>query len=331
MKKISKIMALLLVVVMVFTGCVTEETTYRIDATGKKVTINSKIEFDKTKFLTVIKKSDPTLKTDVEADKAFREMMKEMYGTADGYACSVSTTKKDDVEYYVVSIRISQTIEQYNAENASTGTEFISTDTFYAFNNSAVTMDSETMAMYSEMGITKDDIKSVKITTTVEFPNKIVSHKNGIISETNPNSITFKYDLNSSVVLFATTNSKVTVASVKKEIKEKYEIQYFKRVKKPSIKSIKVTSVKNKKGTAKIKIKKVKNAAYEIQYSTNKKFKKSKIKKTKKATVNIKKLKAGKRYYFRVRAVAIPRDNYVYENDTSKYSKKKSVVIKKKK
>ena len=132
-------------------------------------------------------------------------------------------------------------------------------------------------------------------------------------------------------VLFATTNSNITVESIKKEMKDKYEIQMIKGVKKPSIKSVKVTSVKKKKGTVKVTIKTVKNATYEVQYSTNKNFKKAKIKKTKKATVTIKNLKAGKKYYFRVRAVAIPKDNYVYQTDISKYSKKKSIVIKKSK
>ena len=71
-------------------------------------------------------------------------------------------------------------------------------------------------------------------------------------------------------------------------------------LKKPSIASVKTSG--KKKVT--VKIKKVKNAkGYHLQYSTDKKFKKS-VKKvtTKKTTVKIKKLKSKKTYYFRVRA-----------------------------
>lgn len=329
MKKITKIMALILAVAVVFSGCMTQEDTYKIDAKNKKVTISTKAEIDKAKYISFMRKSDPTIKTDGEADKAIRTNLKESYeGT--GYAVSISTTTKDDVEYYIINLRHSQSIEEYNTENASMGSGYISTEAFYSSIEAGGTINQETLDMYKEMGITEEDINAIKFKTTIEFPNKIVLQQNGNISETNPNVVTFEYGATKSVVLFASTNSNVTVSSIKKEIKNKYEIKNYKRVKRPSIKSVKVTSVKNKKGTIKIKIKKVENATYEVQYSTNKKFKKAKVKQSKKTTITIKKLKAGKKYYFRVRAVAIPSDRYYYENDISKYSKKKSVVIKKK-
>lgn len=69
----------------------------------------------------------------------------------------------------------------------------------------------------------------------------------------------------------------------------------------------KILSVK-KKGSKKcsIKLKKVKNAAgYQILYSTNKSFKKNVKKITSKtATCTVKKLKNGKKYYFKARAYA---------------------------
>ena len=58
----------------------------------------------------------------------------------------------------------------------------------------------------------------------------------------------------------------------------------------------------------KVKIKRDKKASgYQIQYSTNKKFKKNKtktvnLKKNKKTTKVLKKLKKGKKYYIRVRS-----------------------------
>ena len=67
----------------------------------------------------------------------------------------------------------------------------------------------------------------------------------------------------------------------------------------------KIKSVKNnKKKTITIKLTKTKNAKkYEICYATNKKFTKAKNKTTKKLTYTLKKLKKGKIYYIKVRAL----------------------------
>ncbi|MCI9616749.1 MAG: fibronectin type III domain-containing protein [Eubacterium sp.] len=70
-----------------------------------------------------------------------------------------------------------------------------------------------------------------------------------------------------------------------------------------------------------IKFKKVKNAKkYQIQYATNKRFKKFTIKTTRKLKYTIKKLKKGKTYYIRVRGI----------NETKKgsWSQKRKVTIK---
>ena len=84
-----------------------------------------------------------------------------------------------------------------------------------------------------------------------------------------------------------------------------------------------IKSAKNVKGKKiKLTFKKVKNATgYEIQYATNKKFKKAKTKKVKKLKVTLKKLKKKKKYFIRVRAF----------NKTTKgaWSKVKKVKVKK--
>lgn len=96
-----------------------------------------------------------------------------------------------------------------------------------------------------------------------------------------------------------------------------------------NIKKAAISSCKNIKGKKiKIKYKKVAGAdGYEISYSTNKKFKKSVMKKTSsKTSYTIKKLKKKKVYYVRVRA---------YKKDSTgklvygKYSSVKKVMIKK--
>lgn len=87
---------------------------------------------------------------------------------------------------------------------------------------------------------------------------------------------------------------------------------------------------KNKKAKkAVVKIKKVKKAkSYQIQYSTSKKFKKSKtkIKKSSKTKVTIKKLKSGKKYYVRVRALGNLKGKKIY----GAWSARKVIKVKKK-
>lgn len=94
---------------------------------------------------------------------------------------------------------------------------------------------------------------------------------------------------------------------------------------KQTIKSLKFSAA----GTLTVKWTKDKKASgYQIQYSLNKKFKKAKtvtIKKSGTASGKIKKLKAGQKYYVRVRAYKICGKTKLYGN----YSKAKSVKVKK--
>jgi len=101
---------------------------------------------------------------------------------------------------------------------------------------------------------------------------------------------------------------------------------------KVTVKKASVKSVKNKKSKQMtVTWKKVSGASgYELQYSTTKKFTKSKTKtvKVKKGTTTsktIKKLKKGKKYYVRVRAYKTVKGKKYY----GKYSAIKSVKIKK--
>lgn len=83
----------------------------------------------------------------------------------------------------------------------------------------------------------------------------------------------------------------------------------------------KIVSLKAGKKSATIKIAKLANAkSYKIQYATNKKMKKAKSKTISKLTYKIKKLKKGKKYFFRVCGVN--------GKVTGPWSKKKSVKIK---
>ncbi|MFQ9515266.1 MAG: fibronectin type III domain-containing protein [Eubacterium sp.] len=325
MKRITRLAAILLAVAMVFSGCATIESKMKINNDGI-VTQNAKYEIEKDKCLSVMRKMDPEIKSNAEAEKSLKEFFN-MMSSEPGTSCTFNTIQKNGKEYYSITISGSENIETYNSEMGDVlalSGEYLSKDTYYA-----VTDYTDLTSAYAEMGISAADMAAVKVTEVIEFPNKIVSSQGGTISSTNPNEITFEYTLNQKVTLFATTNSKVTIDSVKKEIEKRNQaILNTETIKKPSIKSLKVTSVKKKKGTVKIKFSKVKNTTYEVQYSTNKKFKKAKTKKSKKTTVSIKKLKAGKKYYFRVRAVEITEASYI-KPEYSKYSKKKAIVIKK--
>ncbi len=94
-------------------------------------------------------------------------------------------------------------------------------------------------------------------------------------------------------------------------------------------KKVKVASAKAGKKSIKVTWKKVKGIkGYQIQYSTNKKFKKGNktitVKSTKSTSATIKKLKSKKKYYVRMRTYKIVNRKKVY----SAWSKAKSVKVK---
>ena len=94
-------------------------------------------------------------------------------------------------------------------------------------------------------------------------------------------------------------------------------------------KKVKVASAKAGKKSVKVTWKKVKGIkGYQIQYSTNKKFKKGNktitVKSTKSTSATIKKLKSKKKYYVRMRTYKVVNGKKVY----SAWSKAKSVKVK---
>ena len=92
-------------------------------------------------------------------------------------------------------------------------------------------------------------------------------------------------------------------------------------------KKVVISSIKNKKGR-KIAIswkKTTKAKAYQVAYDTSRKFKNKKTKKVTKTKTTLTKLKIGKTYFIRVRAVMIESGKKVY----SKWSKVKKIKVKK--
>ena len=88
---------------------------------------------------------------------------------------------------------------------------------------------------------------------------------------------------------------------------------------------VKISKVKAKKKAMVVKFKKSSGAKkYEVQYSLKKNMKAAKVKTTKKTSIKIKKLKAKKTYYVRVRSYFENNGKKIY----SPYSAKKKVTIK---
>lgn len=98
------------------------------------------------------------------------------------------------------------------------------------------------------------------------------------------------------------------------------------------LKSTSITSITAINNGFMVKYKRVKNVTgYQIQYSTSSKLKKAKTVKVKKASTNkkaVKKLKANKKYYVRVRAYKTTKKGNKTITSYSAWSKKKSVKTK---
>lgn len=327
MKKITRLIAMILAVAMVFSGCAAMEvkTTIKSDSTAVS---NIKLELDKAKYDEMAIKNNPDIKTSADVEKALKEQYASagsMLGT--NYKLEV-VTKDDNKQYYIITA--SET-EKLTTDNKYTSAGvygfkdfYLTKDTVYITYDGAELLEMVKMMNELDAG-TNYDLNSVKFTYIVEFPENIVSSQGGTVDSTNPKSISFNLPISGKATAFATTKANVTVSTVKADIKK------ITQVNAPKIKSVKVKSVKKNKGTVSLKYSKIKGAIYEVQYSTSKKFTKktTKTKTTSKTSVTIKKLKAKKKYYFRVRAVK--EDDLGINAYYSKYSKKKTVKVVKKK
>ena len=316
-----KLTALLLTVVMVFSGCLNMEMSVKINKDGSgKMTIKEDIGKEAMlEFYASMAKEQygqEMSKSVLEpmVDKSMREQGAEIV-TIDG------------VEYYSITETQKLSNKELN-ESFARGDEkslvWITGDTFYA------ELDTETQLSTSgstdSLGVDlseyedliKENAKNMKVTIAPEFTAPIVS-SNGKIDESNPNKVSFEYDYaytGKKMVMFATTNPKVTVKTVKASIKKANKVNTSK------VKKLKAVKVKKKAKTASLKYtlkkaKKVKN--YEIQYSLKKSMKNAKTITTKKTKGTIKNLKKGKKYYVRVRC---SKTNYAGATVYSKWSKK---------
>ena len=325
----TKIVAIMLVLALALTGCVTQKSTVVINSDGSaKMTTNIKVDKQAAiqAYIQMMKSQGQTV-SEAEVTALITLMLPKLKDEG----IDVKTVTENGKDYYVIdysqNIKKGDLQKEFGVEGFDT---YVTTDTFYMNGDIMKLLDAEDVdifAAYKEMGVELKE-EDIQTSITVQFPNAIVS-TNGAKDASNPNAAIFSKDdmtiIGSgklTVNMFATTKAGVTEASVKATIKK------LNTVKATKIKSLKANKVKKnaKKATVTLKFKKVKGIKkYEVEYSLKKNFKKSKVKTAKKTTYTIKNLKKGKKYYVRVRAT---KTNYAGNAIYSKWVKK-SVKTKK--
>lgn len=311
----TKFLAMMLVVVLAFTGCMKMDATVKINPDGSS-NMTVTMLMDKQAILDAVAEMNGAAMTEAEIAEYDKSMVEQGY--------TIETV--DGKEYYKVSESQNFKAGEITASLAADGTEAcITADTVYIkYENGEAASGSEDMAemqAYVEQMGAEMSLEDIEYNMSFEFANPIVS-TNGTIDPENPNKVTFSISMVDSTSVFATTKSGVTESTVKSEIKKTSKIDA------PKIKKLKADKVKKnaKKATATLTFKKVKGAEeYQIQYGLKKNFKKATEVTTKKLTYKLKNLKKGKKYYVRVRAGKV---NYAGVTVYSKWTNK-TVKIKK--
>lgn len=335
MKNIKiKTMALMLIVIMVFVGCQKQEVSLKINSDGSGK-LYSCISIDEKEYINDLIKIYKVLGMS-DAQIGTVENMQEYYSqyyTGLGY----KEVTVDGKKYYQKTVQSSSTKKTLSRDVVGE-VGYVTTDTFYyeldlkemlmnsmqkqaeqMAKQQGMTDTPDAMTLLKQAGVDFDSLMTVVM--TVEFPKPIVS-SNGTVDSKNKNKVTFTMKASDNKTLFATTNSKVTLASAKAKYKADNTI------KKPKIKKLQANKVakKAKKATITLKFNKVAGAKkYQVQYATKSSFKGATTKNVKKTTYKISKLKKNKKYYVRVRAV---KNNLAGSTVYSNWAKK-SVKTKK--
>lgn len=310
MKNIKvKVMALVLVIAMVFTGCMNETCDIKINSDGSAL---GKVEMLVDRQATIDGYKKIAAQTGEKIDETELTKQLDSSMTEQGYKKVVV----DGKEYY--QMNKTQVIKKGNLQKefATDGQpSYVTTDTVYFEMDMSAAEDNEDMSQISALTQGSDMKLDLKITFNVEMPKKIVN-TNGVIDKENPNkaSITTTMNAGKKIVVFVTTKAGTTIASTKALIKK------LNTVKVPKIKKAKANKVQKnaKKATVTLKFNKVQGAKrYQIQYGI--KNKKAITKYVKKNTVVLKKLTKNKKYVIKVRA---EKKNYADQTIYSKWSKK---------
>lgn len=300
--RITKIAALLLAVIMVFTGCAQVDVNMKLNSNG---TGNAEmlITINKSQANEALKKMGAT---DSQINDFWREYQNQLKENTASSNITYSEEVIDGKSY--IKLQNKQTLRKgkLTVDYGAGPNSYLSTETVYQL------IKPETVDSAADLSAVNTDDIEMNITFT--FPKEIVS-TNGTLSA-DKKTVSYKVALDKTIELFATTNKNETMASVKAKIKKANTIANTKITKT----KVKKTSAKAKTTSATIKFKKVSDAvSYEVQCSTSKKFTKAKTLTTKKTSYTVKKLKKGKKYYVRVRAKKL---NLIEEDVYSKWVKK---------
>ena len=306
-----KLITLMMIVIMVFTGCASVNMDMVIKSDGSGIT-QIVMRIDKAAINTELKKMGMTDAMILEYWKTLEESYKEQ-------GLNVRTSVVDGKEY--MNLQQSEKVQKVS-DFALSDNAYITTDTFYSEFDLSEEMND--LGDMGELGTIAGSVDMSKISfeVSVTLPNNIVK-TNGTISDTDKKTVKFNTPLGKKSVLFATTKNNITLESVQKKVKAANTIA------KPKLKKIKANKVKKNAKSASITVKwgKVKGAkGYEVTLASNKKMTKIvKIKTTKKKSITFKKLKKNKKYYVKVVAT---KKNLV-GNDVLSKEAKKSVKTKK--
>lgn len=309
-----KLIALMLIVVMAFTGCMSEKMEININSDGSG-RAKATISLDKAQINKALKDQGAT---DTMIETYWKQLLKEYKELGMDFK-NVTVDGKEYLQYTVFqNLRKGKLAEDLAISDNS----YITADTFYTEVDMSEAMpDTSDLGEYAALAGSVD-MSAIKIEFVITMPNDIVS-TNGVISTTDKKTVNFNVPINKKSVLFATTKSGVTQTGIQKKVKAANTIA------KPKLKKVKANKVKKnaKKATITVKWGKVKTAKkYEVTIATNKKFTRNVITKiTKKNKITIKKLKKNKKYYVQVVAI---KNNFANGEVRSKVAKK-SVKTKK--
>lgn len=309
-----KLIALMLIVVMAFTGCMSEKMEININSDGSGKA-KATISLDKAEINQLLKKQGAT---DTMIETYWKQLLKEYKEMGMDFK-DVTIDGKEYLQYTVSqNLRKGKLAEDLGLSDNS----YITVDTFYSEVDMSEAMpDASDLGEYASLAGSVD-MSAIKIDIVVTMPKDIVS-TNGVISASDKKTVNFSVPINKKATLFATTKGGVTQAAVQKKVKAANTIA------KPKLKKVKANKVKKnaKKATITVKWGKVKTAKkYEVTVATNKKMTKNiTVKATKKNKVTIKKLKKNKKYYVEVVAI---KNNFAGIEVRSKAAKK-SVKTKK--
>lgn len=315
MKNIKmKLMALMVVVIMVFTGCASAnmDVVINTDGSGKA---QMTMRMDKAAMNAELKKQGMTDAMISSYWQTLEQAYKE-----DGL--NAKNVVVDGKEYLQIQQMQKLRKGKLTSDLGLSENSYVTTDTFYAEMDTTEAMpNAGDLGEYGAL-VSSADMNAITFEVSVTFPNDLVK-TTGTISDTDKKVVKFNVPLGKKTVLFATTKGNVTLASVQKKVKAANTIA------KPKLKKVKANKVKKNAKNASITVKwgKVKGAKrYEVTVATNKKFTKSvKFKTTKKNSITIKKLKKNKKYY--VEVVAVKKN--LADNDVFSKAAKKSVKTKK--